>query len=111
MKVGICDSADIKGIVTEIDDSPPDDIVLMLIVAADRPAENPIHKQASILARPRKIGWRGCMSLGSLFAPFTKHKDFGLCETFVGIGKLSLPVYRVQSIIIKSLGESHIGPP
>ncbi len=51
------------------------------------------------------------MSLGSLFAPFTKHKDFGLCETFVGIGKLSLPVYRVQSIIIKSLGESHIGPP
>lgn len=93
MKVGVCDSADIDGIVTEIDYSPPDDIVLMFIVAADCPAEDLIHEQASILARSGKIGWRERMPLGGLLAPFTKYKDLGLCETFVGIGKLRLPVY------------------
>lgn len=44
MKVGICDSANINGIVTEINYSPPDEIVLMLIVATDRSAEDLIHE-------------------------------------------------------------------
>jgi hypothetical protein len=93
MKIGICDSADIDGIVTEIDDSPADDIVLMFIVAADRPAEDPVHEQAAIFARSGKIGWSECASLGSLLAPFMKHKNLGLREAFLGIGELRLPVY------------------
>ncbi|MGZ8234117.1 hypothetical protein, partial [Methylobacter tundripaludum] len=68
---------DIDGIVTEIDDSPTDEIVLMFIMAADRPAEDLVHEQASILAGSGKIGWRKQPTLGSLVAPFTKHKDFG----------------------------------
>ena len=49
------------------------------------------------------------MPLGGLLAPFTKHKNLGLRETFVGIGKMCLPVYSPIGHF-KGLSELHIGP-
>ncbi len=69
MKVGICDSADINGIVTEINDTPADDIVLMFIVAADCSSENLVHEQVAILARAGKIGWGERASFGRIRVP------------------------------------------
>ena len=110
MKIRVGDSDDIEGIMAEVEYAPADDIVLMLIVAADRAAEHLIHKQASVFARAGKIGWNGDTSLGSLFAPFTKHKNFGLSKTFIGIGKLRLPVYSPIGHF-RGLRKAYVGPP
>ena len=110
MKVGICDSADIDGIVTEIDNTPIDDVVLMFIVAAYRPAKNLMHEQASILARSGKVGRRKQPPFDSLLAPFTKHKGFGLRESLVGIGNSRLPVY-CPICHLKGLSKKYSGPP
>lgn len=92
MQVGVAKAADIKRIVAEIDDAAADDIVLVLVVAADDSAEDLAHKQAAVFARARQVGGCQCAALGSLLTPFAEHKDFGLREAFVGIGKLCLPI-------------------
>ena len=93
MQVGVGDLADIHGIVAEIDNPPADHVVLMFVVAPDRPAENLVHEQAAVFARSGKIGWRARLALGRQLAPFAKYEHLGLAEARVGIGELRLPVY------------------
>lgn len=50
MKVWINNPANINGVMTQINYSPTDDVILMLIVATDQTAKYLIHKQASIFA-------------------------------------------------------------
>lgn len=88
MKIGIGDSANVQRIVTEIDNAPSDKIVLVFIVAADCSAKDLIHEQAAIFTRSGKIKWQERLPLCCLLTPFTKHKNLGEGETFIGIVKL-----------------------
>ena len=50
MEIGINDAANVDGVVAKIDNSPADNIVLMLVMTANPAAEDLVHEQTAILA-------------------------------------------------------------